>query len=151
MAKRKSETLKFVWELEAQKEDSALKVLAIAQKELSQHQAQLQSLSSYRSQYQSDLNAGMSQLQGTQPLMAAHHFFNQMSDAIEQQNLIVQHAQVRCDQAKQQWALIHQKATNLKSMYEDQLRIEAAQDEKKEQSRLDDLYLAKRFRQSRGH
>jgi len=104
-------------------------------------------LSEYRGQYLSDLKASMSGPTTVSALQRSQGFIDQLNSAIEQQDLVVKHAQVQFDGARDQWLQCREKAKGLADLI-DRLKLEeAAQAEKQEAKRLeDDLQGRRAFR-----
>ena len=148
MAKvKKSQRLVLVLDMAQRKEESARDALSKAKMYFDQQQGQLNMLSEYRGQYLSDLKASMSGPTTVSALQRSQGFIDQLNSAIEQQDLVVKHAQVQFDGARDQWLQCREKAKGLADLI-DRLKLEeAAQAEKQEAKRLeDDLQGRRAFR-----
>lgn len=140
----KSSRLSVVLELEERKEQEAMDRLRKAKAYLDQQVQQQQVLEDYRGQYLAELKGSMSQVTQVAVLQRSQGFVNQINGAIEQQTLVVQHAQVQFDTEKKNWLERREKAKGLKDLVERIKQEELQAFEKRQEKRMEDDLAGRR-------
>lgn len=146
MKPTKSQRIALVLELEQRKEQAEMEALRQARLYLDQQTAQLSNLQSYHEQYLQSLKASMQGAVNLGQLQSYQGFIDQVASAMEQQQLVVEHAQVAFDRAKHAWQLIHEKCRNLKELVQRYHNQERLAKEKQEERQLEDDMLVRRFK-----
>ncbi len=104
---KRSERLRPVARLAEEEEHSAARELGERRQLLQQHQRQLEELESYRSEYLERLQQAAHQGIGAVQLRHYQSFVAKLSEAIAQQQRVVQAAQQEVTRASQQWQHTH--------------------------------------------
>jgi len=104
---KRSERLRPVARLAEEEEHSAARELGERRQLLQQHQRQLEELESYRAEYLERLQQAAHQGIGAVQLRHYHSFVAKLSEAIAQQQRVVQAAQQEVTRASQQWQHTH--------------------------------------------
>lgn len=146
MKKTKSQRILLVLELEQRKEKASMDKLSQARTYLDHQKDQLSSLRTYHSQYLQSLKASMQGVANMSQLHSYQGFIAQVSKAIEQQSLVVDHAQVQFDHAKDEWLGFREKCKGLADLISRYQVQERTVMEKQTERRLEDDFLARRSR-----
>lgn len=145
MAKQaKSERLGLVHDMAERKENAAREALAKAKAYLDQQVAQRESLDQYQAQYLEELKQSMYGNSSVSGLMRSQSFINQLNTAIEQQELVVQHATANFEQARKVWLECREKSKGLSDLITKYRQQELAALDKQEAKRLEDDLLGRR-------
>ncbi|NOT13627.1 MAG: flagellar export protein FliJ [Methylococcaceae bacterium] len=135
---KKSDRIKTLVELKAEQEKNALKGLGIYQRKLTELENQVESLKSYRNEYQESFNQlGRDGIKISQ-VLEFKSFIDKLDQAIEGQ----EHAMCLCKeelmQKRKMWESIHHKTNGLQKVLDSTIAVETQLKSRKEQSEMDE-------------
>lgn len=138
MKAKRSTRMALVCKLVKQDEEACLKALGEAQQQLLNEQQQLEQLLQYRQEYSLMQGRIASQVTGAQSLANFTAFMANLAEAIEHQQLRIDHTTVQVGQLRQKWQQLHAKADNLKRLVTQYQNDEQGVIERKLQAEIDD-------------
>jgi flagellar FliJ protein len=136
--KRSSQRLQTLLKLAAMKEDAAAKQLAASTERLQQAKLQSEQLEQYEQDYQRRYVEQGTQTVDRNFLLNFQGFFRQLEQARVQQGRAIEHREHEREQARLRWIEQYANRRLLTKVRERRLHAEAAADEKKIQSQIDD-------------
>jgi flagellar FliJ protein len=144
---KRSQRIKAIVELKAVQEKNALEALGASRKKMQEIEAQLESLKSYRRDYQERFNRLGSEGASVAQLMEFRSFMDKLDKAIRGQELSLHGSQAEFRAKKKHWENQHNQTTSLQKVCDTAVVAEKKLDDKIEQGEQDEWAL--RFVQSR--
>jgi flagellar FliJ protein len=144
---KRSQRIQAIVEIKAAQEKNALEALGASQKKMQEIEAQLESLNSYRRDYQERFDRLGRDGASVAQLMEFRSFMDKLDKAIKGQELSLQGSRADFQAKKRNWENRHSQTTSLQKVCDAALVAEKKRDDKVEQGEQDEW--AARFVQSR--
>jgi flagellar FliJ protein len=144
---KRSQRIQAVVEIKAAQEKNALEALGASQKKMQEIEAQLESLRSYRRDYQERFDRLGRDGASVAQLMEFRSFMDKLDKAIKGQELSLQGSRADFQAKKRNWENRHSQTTSLQKVCAAAAVAEKKRDDKVEQGEQDEW--ASRFVQSR--
>lgn len=141
--KPRSERLQLVLELEERKEEAAKESLAKAKAYFDQQRTQLENLAEYQGQYLVELKQSMQGVSAVAQLQQYQSFINQINRAIEQQQLVVDHARVQFENERKVWLERREKVRGFSDLVKRSAAEEMIARDKKLEKQIEDDFLGR--------
>jgi len=135
---KKSERMKPIRKIAADREQDAVKVLGQSQRVLTEHELKLEQLINYRAEYAKLFQQhGLKGMDGAQ-LQAYQTFIAQIDTAILQQRRMIEFASEDCHEKRQDWQQHHTRTQVMDKTIDRFKKTEQKQEDKRQQKEEDD-------------